>query len=360
MLWESWQGICQTTKSRLLSARFSKLIEAVLNWLSPLLHCTGNWPWCKTGDVEGMFGKWAGLYCFWDYGTGVCPGLPEKWLRLHPRDLALVVRNDLCHHINSLSHREIDRLEPLPWLPGLRMMSTRCSMQSPCSSIGDPGAVFGHWAQLWWQWWVDLPLSLAFIIATPRHCPCAILGYKRSVPYFRGHAEKLDRISLVAREGLSRCGWSVCIFPGGNMKKNVFEKSSTERTKPAQRFGWASFRHYWIHSHIQLSILRWLRFVWFGGTVSMQVEWRRGSNCFLSIICPKLCWRWLWWQPGCNLYQGFRLPRAVLTKCWETTTSVPGKKKNPVVWISLSGTQGCIWRCLLCLWGFPKYALEKF
>ena len=114
-----------------------------------------------------------------------------------------VVRNALFAHINSLSHREIDRLGTASLVTRMTndvnqlqlavAMLIRLVVRAPFLAVGATVMAMT----------LDFKLSLIFVIA---FVAIAVILYgimSRSVPYYQKIQRLLDRVSAITRENLS-------------------------------------------------------------------------------------------------------------------------------------------------------------
>ena len=114
-----------------------------------------------------------------------------------------VMRNDMFRHINSLSHAELDRIGTPSLITRLTndinqvqtavAMYIRLVVRAPFIVIGSAIMAIS----------VDRKLSLVFLVVIPLVVLILYLVMSRSIKYYKVIQKKLDRISLVTREGLS-------------------------------------------------------------------------------------------------------------------------------------------------------------
>lgn len=238
-----------------------KLTEAVFELIIPLLTAQmidngvrkGNVPYIwHMGSIMLLLGV-IGLCC-----ALVC----QKMASIASQGFGTEVRGALYRHINTFSHAEIDRFgtpslitrmtNDINQLQYAVAMLIRLVIRAPFLAIG---AVV--MAMI-----VDLPLSLVFLISTPMIAFVLYFIMSRSVPYFRVMQKKLDRISLVSREGLSGVR-VIRAFSRQESEQRRFNEAANDQTETAVRVGKLSaLLNPLTYAIMNLAILA---IVWFGG-----------------------------------------------------------------------------------------------
>ncbi len=119
------------------------------------------------------------------------------------QSVGTVMRNDMFRHINSLSHAELDKLGTPSLITRITndinqvqqavAMFIRLVVRAPFIVIGSAIMAMS----------IDLKLSVIFVIIIPLVALVLYLIMSRSIKYYKVIQKKLDRISLVTREGLS-------------------------------------------------------------------------------------------------------------------------------------------------------------
>lgn len=192
-----------SVKQYVIIGQTSKLIEAIFEVIVPLIMAAivdngikGNMGKCyvyKMGGVLILLGV-LGL-CF----ALICQYLASK----ASQSVGTVMRNDMFRHINSLSHAELDKLGTPSLITRLTndinqvqqavAMFIRLVVRAPFIVIGSAIMAMS----------IDLKLSVIFVIIIPLVVLVLYLIMSRSIKYYKVIQKKLDRISLVTREGLS-------------------------------------------------------------------------------------------------------------------------------------------------------------
>ena len=135
---------------------------------------------------------------------GLCFALICQYLASKAsQSVGTVMRNDMFRHINSLSHAELDRLGTPSLITRLTndinqvqqavAMFIRLVVRAPFIVIGSAIMAMS----------IDLKLSVIFVIIIPLVVLVLYIIMSRSIKYYKVIQKKLDRISLVTREGLS-------------------------------------------------------------------------------------------------------------------------------------------------------------
>ena len=179
-----------------------KLIEAVFELIIPLLTADIIDRGVKAGDTAYVW-HMSGIMLLLGF-TGLCSSLVcQKFASIASQGFGTEVRNSLYEKINSFSHAEIDKFgtpslitritNDVNQLQYAVAMLIRLVIRAPFLAIG---AVIMAMT-------VDFTLSIVFLIATPLIALTLYIVMSRSVPYYRVIQKKLDRISLITREGLS-------------------------------------------------------------------------------------------------------------------------------------------------------------
>ena len=119
------------------------------------------------------------------------------------QSVGTVIRSDLFRHINTLSHSELDRLGTPSLITRLTndinqveravAMFIRLVVRAPFIVIGSAVMAMS----------INLKMSVIFVVIMPLVALVLYLIMSRSVKYYKVIQKKLDRISLVTREGLS-------------------------------------------------------------------------------------------------------------------------------------------------------------
>ena len=200
----------------------AKLLEAVLELLVPLVMAKIIDVGIAAGDrnyvvkmslllvLLGAIGLASALLCQYSASRA-------------SQGFGTTLRRELYHHINTLSHAEIDRLGASGMLTRMTSdinqlqlavaMLIRLVVRAPFLVIGATILAIG----------IDPTLSLIFLAAALVIALLLYLIMSRSIPYFKTIQKKLDRISLVTSENLD-----------GVRVIRAFSNQDTERHRFAQ------------------------------------------------------------------------------------------------------------------------------
>lgn len=190
-------------KKEIIIGQTSKLIEAIFEVIVPLIMAA-----IVDNGINGGMGK---SYIYRMGGVlvllgvlGLCFALICQYLASKAsQSVGTVMRNDMFRHINSFSHAELDRLGTPSLITRLTndinqvqqavAMFIRLVVRAPFIVIGSAIMAMS----------IDLKLSVIFVIIIPLVALVLYLIMSRSIKYYKVIQKKLDRISLVTREGLS-------------------------------------------------------------------------------------------------------------------------------------------------------------
>lgn len=190
-------------KKEIIIGQTSKLIEAIFEVIVPLIMAA-----IVDNGIKGNMGK---FYIYRMGGVlvllgvlGLCFALICQYLASKAsQSVGTVMRNDMFRHINSLSYAELDKLGTPSLITRLTndinqvqqavAMFIRLVVRAPFIIIGSAVMAMS----------IDLKLSVVFAIIIPMVVLVLYLIMSRSIKYYKVIQKKLDRISLVTREGLS-------------------------------------------------------------------------------------------------------------------------------------------------------------
>lgn len=190
-------------KKEIIIGQTSKLIEAIFEVIVPLIMAAIVDNGINGGMGKGYIYRMGGvLVLLGVLGLGsalICQYLASK----ASQSVGTVMRNDMFRHINSLSHAELDKLGTPSLITRLTndinqvqqavAMFIRLVVRAPFIVIGSAIMAMS----------IDLKLSVIFVIIIPIVALVLYLIMSRSIKYYKVIQKKLDRISLVTREGLS-------------------------------------------------------------------------------------------------------------------------------------------------------------
>lgn len=190
-------------KKEIIIGQTSKLIEAIFEVIVPLIMAA-----IVDNGINGGMGK---SYIYRMGGVlvllgvlGLSSALICQYLASKAsQSVGTVMRNDMFRHINSFSHAELDRLGTPSLITRITndinqvqqavAMFIRLVVRAPFIVIGSTIMAMS----------IDLKLSVIFVIIIPLVALVLYLIMSRSIKYYKVIQKKLDRISLVTREGLS-------------------------------------------------------------------------------------------------------------------------------------------------------------
>lgn len=192
-----------SVKQYIIIGQTSKLIEAIFEVIVPLIMADIVDNGIKGNMGKGYVYKMGGVLILLGV-LGLCFALICQYLASKAsQSVGTVMRNDMFRHINSLSHAELDRLGTPSLITRLTndinqvqqavAMFIRLVVRAPFIVIGSAIMAMS----------IDLKLSVIFVIIIPLVVLVLYLIMSRSIKYYKVIQKKLDRISLVTREGLS-------------------------------------------------------------------------------------------------------------------------------------------------------------
>ncbi len=172
------------------------------------------------------------------------------------------VRNDLFEHINSLSHKELDKLgtnslitvitNDVNQLQLAVAMLIRLVVRAPFLVIGAIAMAM----------MLDLKLSLIFLIIAPLVSLVLYIVMMKSIPFYKIRQKALDKVSLVTRENLSGVR-VIRAFSKQDREEARFDKTNEEVADIAIRVGKISaFLNPATFAILNTAIIA---IIWFGG-----------------------------------------------------------------------------------------------
>lgn len=192
-----------SVKKYIIIGQTSKLIEAIFEVIVPLIMAAIVDNGIKGGMGKGYIYKMGGVLVLLGV-LGLCFALICQYLASKAsQSVGTVMRNDMFRHINRLSYAELDRLGTPSLITRLTndinqvqqavAMFIRLVVRAPFIVIGSAIMAMS----------IDLKLSVIFVIIIPLVVLVLYIIMSRSIKYYKVIQKKLDRISLVTREGLS-------------------------------------------------------------------------------------------------------------------------------------------------------------
>ena len=208
-----------------------KLIEAVFELIVPIVTSLIIDKGVRQGDLTYVWHMGGVLIGLGAVGLGsalIC----QKFASIASLGFGTAVRNQMYEKINTFSHAEIDRFgtpslitritNDVNQLQQAVALIIRLVIRAPFLAIG---AVIA--AML-----IDWKLGLILLVATPVIALILYMVMSRSVPFYKKAQKKLDRISLVSREGLSGVR-VIRAFSKQEEEQKRFEQAASEQTETA-------------------------------------------------------------------------------------------------------------------------------
>lgn len=332
-----------------------KLIEAVFELIIPLLTADIIDKGVRTGNTDYVW-HMSGIMLLLGF-TGLCSALVcQKFASVASQGFGTQVRGALYEKINSLSHAEIDKFgtpslitritNDVNQLQYAVAMLIRLVIRAPFLAIG---AVIMAMT-------VDLTLSVVFLIATPLIALTLYIVMGRSVPYYRVIQKKLDRISLITREGLSGAR-VIRAFSKQEGEEKRFTEAAQDQAMTAVRVGRLSaLLNPFTYMIMNLAVIA---IVWFGG---WRVDGGYMSQGEIIAFVNYMNQTLLALIVVANLVVTFTRAAASagrVNEVFETKTSVPELNGDPVA--EIAGTPKIAFdRVDFSYGGTDNYALRDF
>lgn len=249
-------------KKEVIIGQTAKFIEAVFEVLVPLIMANIIDKGINGGEGKPYIYKMGGLLVLLGIlGLGfalICQYLASK----ASQGVGTVMRNDMFRHINSLSHAELDRIGTPSLVTRLTndinqvqtavAMYIRLVVRAPFIVIGSAIMAIS----------VDRKLSLVFLVVIPLVVLILYLVMSRSIKYYKVIQKKLDRISLVTREGLSGVR-VIRAFSRQDTEQHRFDEANDEYLRISLNVGKLSaLLNPLTYAVLNLAIAA---IVWFGG-----------------------------------------------------------------------------------------------
>ncbi len=248
-------------KKNVILGPIFKLTEAVFELIVPLVMA-------QIIDV-GIANKDSGY--IWKMGgvlvlLGVC-GLGFALICQYVASVAsqgfgTELRRELYHHINTLSHKEVDEFGTPSLITRLTSdinqlqvavaMLIRLVVRAPFLVIGSTIMAF----------MIDAKLALIFVLVIPLVAVVMWLVTTRTIPFFKSIQKKLDKTSLITRENLVGAR-AVRAFSKQEYEQERFKDNAEDIEKAAVRAGKISA----LLSPVNAIILNLaiVAIIWFGG-----------------------------------------------------------------------------------------------
>ena len=210
-------------KLQLTIGPLCKLIEAIFELFVPLITADIIDNGVANHDVGYVLSR--GGWMILLGALGLCFALVcQKSASIASQGFGTQVRNAMFHHINTLSHSELDRFgtpslitritNDINQLQLAVAMLIRLVIRAPFLVVG----------ALVMAMTIDLKMSLIFLAASPLIALVLALVMHQSVPFYKTIQQKLDKVSLISRENLS-----------GNRVVRAFSKQESDEARFDQK-----------------------------------------------------------------------------------------------------------------------------
>ena len=212
-----------------------KLLEAILELIVPLVMAKIIDIGVKSYDTSYIIKMGILIIILGIVGLGsalVCQYFAAK----ASQGFGTKLRNELFHHINSLSHSEIDNIgtpslitriiNDVNQLQVAVAMAIRLGVRAPFIILGS--AIMAMF--------INLKLSLIFFLSIPLIVLTSYLVMGKAVPLYRVIQKKLDKISLITRENLDGVR-VVRAFSKQEVEKNRFNIATLDHSNTAIKVG---------------------------------------------------------------------------------------------------------------------------
>ncbi len=238
-----------------------KLIEAIFELIVPLVMAQIIDVGIKNRDTEHVWKMGIILVLLGVFGLGftlICQYMASR----ASQGFGTVLRRELFHHINSLSHSELDELGTSSLITRLTSdvnqlqvavaMLIRLVVRAPFLVIGATIMAFT----------IDVKLALIFVIVIPLVALVMWLVTTKTIPFYKNIQKKLDKTSLITRENLGGAR-AVRAFAKQDHEQKRFADNADDIEKEAIRAGKISA----LLSPINAIILNLaiVAIIWFGG-----------------------------------------------------------------------------------------------
>lgn len=248
-------------KKQVILGPFFKFIEAVFELIVPIVMAKIIDNGVKLGDAPYVLKMGAVLFLLAVVGL-LSALICQYYAALASQGVGTMLRNDLFSKINSFSNKEIDEfttpslvtriINDVNQIQIAVALLIRLVVRAPFLVIGATIMAFI----------IDFKLSLIFILVTPVIALILYLIMKKSVPFYRGIQNKIDRLSKITRENLSGVR-VIRAFSRQDKESERFNQANDDLTKESVRVARISALlnpiTYMIMNLAVLAIL------WFGG-----------------------------------------------------------------------------------------------
>lgn len=222
-------------KKEVIIGPVAKLTEAVFELLVPYIMSKLIDNGIGRGDKTYILKSGGVLFLFGFLGLSfalICQYFASK----ASQGIGTAMRNDLFRHINSLSAAETAKIGTSSLITRLNSdvnqlqlavaMLIRLAVRAPFLIIGSTIA-----AML-----IDLKLSIIFLITSPLLAFVLYEVMKHSVPFYKTIQKKLDKVSLLTKEGLSGAR-VIRAFSKQEYEEKKFDETSDELSDISMNVG---------------------------------------------------------------------------------------------------------------------------
>ena len=238
-----------------------KLIEAIFELIVPLVMAQIIDIGIKNGDTDYVWKMGIVLILLGVFGLGftlICQYMASK----ASQGFGTVLRRELFHHINGLSHSELDEIGTSSLITRLTSdvnqlqvavaMLIRLVVRAPFLVIGSTIMAFT----------IDVKLALIFVTVIPLVALVMWLVTIKTIPFYKNIQKKLDKTSLITRENLGGAR-AVRAFAKQDYEQKRFADNADDIEKTAVRAGKISA----LLSPMNAIILNLaiVAIIWFGG-----------------------------------------------------------------------------------------------
>ena len=238
-----------------------KLIEAIFELIVPLVMAQIIDVGIKNKDNDYVLKMGIVLILLGVFGLGftlICQYMASK----ASQGFGTVLRRELFHHINTLSHSELDELGTSSLITRLTSdvnqlqvavaMLIRLVVRAPFLVIGATIMAFT----------IDVKLAMIFVIVIPLVALVMWFVTTKTIPFYKNIQKKLDKTSLITRENLGGAR-AVRAFAKQDHEQKRFADNADDIEKTAIRAGKISA----LLSPMNAIILNLaiVAIIWFGG-----------------------------------------------------------------------------------------------
>lgn len=238
-----------------------KLIEAIFELIVPLVMAQIIDIGIKNNDTDYVWKMGIVLILLGVFGLGftlICQYMASK----ASQGFGTVLRRELFHHINGLSHSELDEIGTSSLITRLTSdvnqlqvavaMLIRLVVRAPFLVIGSTIMAFT----------IDVKLALIFVTVIPLVALVMWLVTIKTIPFYKNIQKKLDKTSLITRENLGGAR-AVRAFAKQDYEQKRFADNADDIEKTAVRAGKISA----LLSPMNAIILNLaiVAIIWFGG-----------------------------------------------------------------------------------------------